>query len=197
MWQGGVRGVGFIAGGDLASFGFSGLPRVSHSLLHISDWNPTLCEFAGGCPMESALPLDGLSAWGALTQGTSDVSNRTEIYHDICLAWMGGSCLEHLNQQGGPYVSGAMYASLMRGDWKIIIGQNKNNYTANLFNIKDDVGEKHDLARTEAGKAKVTELMAAIAEMAKGAGVAHDRDPIDPLSNPKLHGGTWVPWEQV
>lgn len=35
LWQGGVRGIGFIAGGDLASFGFMGLPRVSHSLIHI------------------------------------------------------------------------------------------------------------------------------------------------------------------
>ena len=31
--------------------------------------NPTLCEFAGGCPLASALPLDGVSAWGALTAG--------------------------------------------------------------------------------------------------------------------------------
>lgn len=44
LWQGGVRGMGFVAGGDLASFGFRNFPRVSHSLIHVSDWNPTLCE---------------------------------------------------------------------------------------------------------------------------------------------------------
>ena len=33
LWQGGVRGPGFIAGGDLASLGFVGLPRVSHALM--------------------------------------------------------------------------------------------------------------------------------------------------------------------
>eukprot|EP01052_Picozoa_sp_SAG31_P012330 SAG31_NODE_719_length_12605_cov_22.378858_8_plen_196_part_00 len=37
LWQGGVRGIGFIAGGNLAQFGFQGLPRVSYSLIHISD----------------------------------------------------------------------------------------------------------------------------------------------------------------
>ena len=146
--------------------------------------------------MASAQPLDGLSAWGALTMRTSsDVSNRTEIYHDICLAWMGGSCLERLDQPGGPYVPHAMFASLMRGDYKIVVGENQNNYTANLYNVREDPSETNDLAHTEAGKAKVAELMAGIAEMAKGAGVAHDRDPIDPRSNPELHGGVWVPWD--
>lgn len=147
--------------------------------------------------MPSAQPLDGLSAWGALTQSTGNLSNRTEIYHDLCLAWMGGSCLERLDQEGGPYVPHAIFASLMRGDWKIIIGQLDNNYTANLFNIKDDPSEAHDLANTEVGRPKVAELMAAIVEMSKGAGVAHDRDPIDPKSNPRLHGGAWVPWDEV
>eukprot|EP01052_Picozoa_sp_SAG31_P012331 SAG31_NODE_719_length_12605_cov_22.378858_9_plen_170_part_00 len=153
---------------------------------------PTLCELVGGCPMPSAQPLDGVSAVGALTAANGkgphgESSNRTEIFHDICLAWMGGSCLEHLDQEGGPYQPHAIYASLMRGDWKIMIGQNKNNYTANLFNLRDDIGEKNDLAQTEAGQAKVAELYEAIMEQANTAGMAHDRDPIDPKSNPKLH----------
>ena len=147
--------------------------------------------------MRSAQPLDGLSAWGALTQSKSNVSNRTEIYHDLCLAWMGGSCLERLDQEGGPYAAHAIFASLLRGDWKLIVGQLDNNYTATLFNIKEDPSEAQDLANTELGRPKVAELMAAIMEMSKGAGVAHDRDPIDPKSNPMLHGGAWVPWDEV
>ena len=39
------------------------------------------------------------------------------------------------------------------------------------------------------------ELYGAIVSMARTAGMAHDRDPIDPASNPKLHGGAWVPWD--
>jgi hypothetical protein len=46
-------------------------------------------------------------------------------------------------------------------------------------------------------RAKVKELLSAIMEMSKTAGVAHDRDPIDPKSNPNLHGGVWVPWDNL
>lgn len=81
------------------------------------------------------MPLDGVSAWGALTTGKGLIggrsnSNRTDIYHDICLAWMGGSCLERLDQEGGPFKEGAIFASMMRDDWKLMIGQNKNVSTA-------------------------------------------------------------------
>ena len=38
-------------------------------------------------------------------------------------------------------------------------------------------------------------LSNALHRYAKTAGVAHDRDPIDPKSDPRLHGGIWVPWE--
>jgi hypothetical protein len=31
--------MGFVAGGDLASFGFRDFPRVSYSLMHVSNWN--------------------------------------------------------------------------------------------------------------------------------------------------------------
>ena len=90
---------------------------------------------AGGCPLASKLPLDGVSAWGALTTGKGSrpedsKSNRSDIYHDICLAWMGGSCLERLDQEGGPFKEGAIFASMMRGNWKLMIGQNKNVSTA-------------------------------------------------------------------
>ena len=69
------------------------------------------------------------------------------------------------------------------------------NYTAELFSLKDDVGEHNDLAASN--PAKVQELFGAIMEMSKTAGMAHDRDPIDPKSNPNLHGGSWVPWDNI
>eukprot|EP00035_Acanthoeca_spectabilis_P010021 m.176584 g.176584 ORF g.176584 m.176584 type:complete len:527 (-) comp14903_c0_seq4:1937-3517(-) len=191
LWQGGVRGVGFVCGGDLASFGFGNLPRLSHVLIHVSDWNPTLCEFAGGCPMPSAQPLDGVSAWGALTSG-GNMSNRTEIVHDLCLPWMGGSCLERITEPTAP---GAMFASIVKGDFKLIVGQKNDGYKPHVFNIAADPGEANDLIGTAAGAATAKELLGVLAEYAKGAGVAHDRDPIDPKSNPMLHGGVWMPWE--
>ena len=47
------------------------------------------------------------------------------------------------------------------------------------------------------GPLQAKELMAAILKASLTAGVAHDRDPIDPRSNPGLHGGDWVPWEET
>jgi hypothetical protein len=55
------------------------------------------------------------------------------------------------------YVAHAMYASLMRGDWKLMIGQAKDNYSAHLFDLRHDVGEEHDLAHTPAGRTKVSQ----------------------------------------
>ena len=201
LWEGGVRGIGFIAGGDLASFGFAGLPRVSRALMHVSDWNPTLCDLAGGCPLSptAAFPLDGVSAAALLKTGAngSTVSNRTSIVHDLCLSWMGGSCLERLAQSGGkaPYPPTAMFASIAKNGWKLTIGQQKDpSFTPELYHIATDIAEQHDVAKSNA--AKVAELLAELKSYEKGAGVAHDRDPIDPRSNPHLHGGVWVPWEK-
>jgi len=66
------------AGGHLESLGFKGLPRVSHAMMQISDWNPKLCELAG-CTLQPKQPLDGDSAWHLLTNPTN-VSKRTDIY---------------------------------------------------------------------------------------------------------------------
>lgn len=68
---------------------------------------------------------------------THTQSNRTEIYHDICLPWMGGSCLEHVQ----PGVPGAVRASLTRGDFKLVVGQTGNptrkqgDFSPLLFNV--------------------------------------------------------------
>jgi hypothetical protein len=168
------------------------LMRQHASVLTPRSLSPSrLCEFAGGCPMASKLPLDGVSAWGALTHG-GNTSNRTEIVHDLCLPWMGGSCLEHIKLPAAP---DAMYAAIVRDDFKLVVGQNRGNYTPLLFNLAQDPGESKDIAATPAGAAKVQELMTVLAEYAKGAGVAHDRDPIDPKSDPRLHGGVWMPWD--
>ena len=212
LWEGGVKGPGFVTGGDLESLGFQNLPRVSFALHHISDWNPTLCDIVGGCPLtpktseDDNFAFDGVSQMGALMLGTnaSTESNRTEIVHDLCVAWMGGSCLEHLAKiwpHNTSWPSNAMYASILKDGWKLTVGNNKNvkgaAFTPELYHIglRDDVidvGEQHDVAASNAGK--VAELMKSLNMHLVGAGVAHDRDPIDPRSNPELHDGSWMPW---
>jgi arylsulfatase B/arylsulfatase I/J len=76
--QGGVRGIGFVTGG--ANIGITKRGYENHALMHVSDWLPTLCE-ACGCKLNGTKPLDGVSAWQAIT--TNGTSLRTEIVHDI------------------------------------------------------------------------------------------------------------------
>jgi hypothetical protein len=59
--------------------------------------------------------------------------------------------------------AGAQRAIRM-GDWKLI--QTPRDATAQLFNLKDDIGEQHDLAQTQPEKLK--ELQAAFADWEKG-----------------------------
>ena len=59
LWEGGVRGVGWVSGPFLPRSGVS-----SMDLLHVSDWYPTLVRMAGGTAQ--GLNVDGHDAWDTL-----------------------------------------------------------------------------------------------------------------------------------
>ena len=60
VWEGGMRGVGFLHGEMIAN-----KSRTSRALMDISDWYPTLVNLAGGQINES-MGLDGVDMWDAL-----------------------------------------------------------------------------------------------------------------------------------
>ncbi|XP_075540031.1 arylsulfatase B-like [Dermacentor variabilis] len=75
LWEGGVRSAAFMWTRRL-------LPhrRVSHQLMHITDWLPTLYSAAGG-DVNDLGSLDGFDMWDALNVGAP--SPRTEILLNI------------------------------------------------------------------------------------------------------------------
>ena len=84
-WEGGTRGVGFVVGGARSGLSPGVRGGESRSMIHVTDWLPTLCEAAGcsrqegggGALRGATKPLDGVSAWGAISRG--EVGTRTEF----------------------------------------------------------------------------------------------------------------------
>ena len=95
LWEGGVRGSGFIWSPRLKKNS-----RVSKQMMSIEDWLPTLYSVAGGA--ESDLPqlLDGFDMWKALSEDSP--SPRNLLLHNID---------EHRH-----------IAALRVGDWKMVRG---------------------------------------------------------------------------
>jgi hypothetical protein len=117
-FEGGVRGLSFVSGAGLAG-GVRG--TVSHGIMHVTDWVPTLVEGAAGlalmaagrqCPTcnRSVAPLDGVNQWPMLAAGAP--SGRTEVLLDLqaTRCWGKGAC----------DVPGA--GALRSGRWKLLHG---------------------------------------------------------------------------
>lgn len=112
LFQGGVRGTGFIWGKMLTNPG-----RLSTVLMHNIDWGPTLISAAGGdggaLVAKSSLALDGVDNWAAIAHhGTPGRSS-------ILLHLVGppdGEQGVHI-PRGWPY-----YSSMLMGEWKLVVG---------------------------------------------------------------------------
>ncbi|KAK3098668.1 hypothetical protein FSP39_021788 [Pinctada imbricata] len=75
LWEGGVRGVGFIHSPLLKTKGY-----VSQQMMHVTDWLPTLYTAAGGNPGDIKV-TDGIDQWEVLSQ--NGTTKREELLHNI------------------------------------------------------------------------------------------------------------------
>ena len=99
------------------------------------DFFPTLLEMAG---VKLPGPVDGLSLVPALKQtGTVD---RDALYWHYPHYW------------GGHPSRVQPFGAVRAGDWKLI--EFYEDMRVELYNLKDDLGETHDLAQTNPAKAK-------------------------------------------
>lgn len=208
LWEGGVRGAGFVYGSPFSQRAGNN----TNALMHVTDWLPTLVEAAGG--ETSALSgLDGVSQYKSLVKGTS--SPRTEVLVNI------------QETKGKKGKSGGINAALKVGNMKIIMGQGtkddgwykprgvteqkhtvecgqkpektshcSDGKVACLFDLEKDPCEYNNLYGVPKYKSTYEKMFAKLQKYRKGA-VKSRKKKVDPKSNPKLHGGVWVPWVKL
>ena len=125
---------------------------VCQTPIHITDWMPTFCSFAG-YQATSELKWDGTNVWGAVT-GKSSFPDRS-IY------------------SAAP---GFQAHVLRAGPWKLIVtNHQKSNEQVELFDIAQDPNEERDLSATK--PQVVAELRARLNEA-----MARDLDSVVPRS---------------
>ncbi|BFZ20042.1 hypothetical protein BsWGS_23081 [Bradybaena similaris] len=200
LWEGGLHGVGFVAGGALKRSG-----AVSQDLIHVSDWFPTLVRLAGG-NLNGTKPLDGVDQWDTISNGAP--SKRTVLLHniDILQAKIGVPLNNHTWDT-------RVRAAIRVGDYKLITGDPGNgswvpppdghlyfvpevresaDKNVWLFNITADPNEHNDLS---AEKPDVVITLLELLTQFNNTAVPPRYPPADPRCNPALHGGAWGPWE--
>lgn len=206
MWEGGVRGIGFVHGAGIVDGG-----RSYDGLMHVSDVLPTLLA-AAGSPLNSTQlqHLDGVDQWAAIASGapTSGASLRSEV-----LIQSDPLAIVYKGEQGD-----SAKAALRVGPWKIIVGSagcpdnwlqpytvdsgsavttSVHNCTrapagyVQLYNVQTDAEERHEVANVN--PTVVQRLLERLGEL-NASFPAPNYPDNDPEADPKLHGGAWAPW---
>ena len=112
---------------------------VCNDYLIIEDFFPSILELAGITNYQTIQKVDGKSFVPMLLQAGTSAKNRN-------LFW-------HFPNKWGPTGPGIGTTSTVRsGDWKLVYWY--KDQKAELFNISEDIGEKHDRAATEPAKVK-------------------------------------------
>ncbi|MCH5719265.1 sulfatase/phosphatase domain-containing protein [Niabella hibiscisoli] len=119
---------------------------VTHQYVIIEDFFPTILELAGIKDYKTVQKVDGISFVPFLKNPSLKNDTRALIWH-------------YPNKWQNTLEYGINYFSAIRqGDWKLVY--NLRNNTAQLYNLKDDIGEHKDLFNTAPAKAKeLTELL--------------------------------------
>ena len=217
LWEGGIRGVGFVHGKMLNVRNPN--VQVNKQLIHVSDWYPTLLAASGCSAIPGTQSLDGYNQWEAITKNVK--SPRLEILHNIDPLF---------SKARGKFRMGfdtSVHAGIRVGDWKLLTGNpgfsrwvkppeklntavkfspglsstnrvcNKTKSFSNrkkrvqLFNIKCDPYERMELSKIYPDL--VNEMLLKLSKYNSTA-VPVYYPPGDAKADPKLRGGFWEPW---
>ncbi|XP_048238382.1 arylsulfatase B-like isoform X3 [Haliotis rufescens] len=216
MWEGGVRGNGFIYSPLLSTSGY-----VQDNMMHITDWLPTLYHAAGG-DVNKLRNQDGYNLWEMLSNDGEAV--RQEILHNIdpiqnfSSIRVGDYKLVMGDISGGrddswypppegedtnfEHPSGSEFVNIFsKNDHPVDVKCGKKPVDAEtncqpevspcLFHIPSDPCEFHNIASTNPDK--VQALLARL-DVYRKTMVTPANKPSDPNSDPRLHGGAWTWW---
>lgn len=206
LYEGGVRAVGLIYSKLLEKPG-----RVSKDLMHVTDWLPTFMHIANGSFMKDT-PLDGVNQWNTLQNMAPSPRNEVLLNIDSC-TWLNAAlrvgdwkviqeCLDGGEHWDGWYPPPGNATpsdehqvdqlSVKCGEIPKNVTHCTNEHGYCLFNVKNDPCEFNDLSKENP---EVLEEMLFKLEAYKASMVpARNNLTVDPLSDPKLHNGAWMPW---
>lgn len=204
LWEGGVRGAGFIHSPLLSAKG-----RVSMQLMHATDWLPTLYSVAGG-DIHDLRTVDGYDMWNTLSNATD--SPRLEILHNIdplsgaaayrfrnwkllvniSTAWSGWYAPPGLESTNHSSRDAALKNAVVTcGKPPSSPPECTRNAGPCLFNVQDDPCEYVNQAKNQPDV--VNNMLQWLEEYRKTM-VPPRNKPFDPKANPNNFGGVWSPW---